>query len=277
MKGYCVWTPNIYFRVIFLGRVLRMSSRRDFLKKCLAIGAMGSFLPTVSGTATSHARGIPRIPVLLYHRIGDTGGHLTVTTDQFDDDLSRLADEGYESIPLHLFQSALRGDEVILPQRPIVITFDDGYLDNYLNAFSVLRKHNMTATFFIITSLLGEYDRLAVGHIREMQAAGMTFGSHTVSHRSLGDLEQTEVEAELKRSKIVMEDLLRRKIDYIAYPKGSFNPLTIQAAENIGYRGGFSIHPGVCTSDTNPYILRRIPVFSFDSNVMRAMAKRGRA
>lgn len=254
-----------------------MSSRRDFLKKCLAVGAMGSFFSTGSSSSVSHANGMPRIPVLLYHRIGDTGGHLTVTTDQFDADLASLKDEGYESISLHHFQSALRGDEVTLPRKPIVITFDDGYLDNYLNAFSVLRRHSMTATFFIITSLVGDYDRLAIGHIREMQAAGMSFGSHTVSHRSLGDLEQHEVEMELKRSKIAMEDLLRRKIDYIAYPKGSFNPLTIQAAENIGYRGAFSIHPGVCTSDTNPYILRRIPVFSFDYNVMRAMAKRGRA
>lgn len=254
-----------------------MGSRRDFLKNCLAMSAIGAFLSTGSDFSIVQAAGAPRIPVLLYHRIGDTGGHLTIETDQFDADLSRLKDEGYESISLHLFQSALRGDEVALPQKPVVITFDDGYLDNYLNAFSVLRKHHMTATFFIITSLVGEYDRLAVGHIREMQAAGMTFGSHTVSHRSLGDLEQFEVEAELKKSKIVMEEVLRRKVDYIAYPKGSFNPLTIQAAENLGYRGGFSIHPGVCTNDTNPYILRRIPVFSFDSNVMRAMAKRGRA
>lgn len=254
-----------------------LKTRRAFIRECLFAGLAGSSLVGNFSMQTANANPAPRIPVLLYHQVGDAGGHLTVTAKGFDTDLSLLEEEGFQSISLAQFQAALRGEPVSLPQRPILLTFDDGYLDNYLNAFPILRKHKMSAVFYVITSLINEYDRLAVGHIREMASAGMFFGSHTVSHRSLGDLEPNEIDTELIRSKKVMEDVLRQKVDTVAYPKGSFNPMTIQSAENMGYWGGFSIHPGVCTPDINPYALRRIPVFSFDSNVFRAMAKRGRA
>lgn len=247
------------------------------MRDALFAGLFGTSITAGFPLQSANANPAPRIPVLLYHQIGDAGGHLSVTPRGFDTDLSLLEEEGFQSISLAQFQAALRGGPVTLPQRPILLTFDDGYLDNYLNAFPILRKHNMSAIFYVITGLINEYDRLAVGHIREMAAAGMSFGSHTVSHRSLGDLEPHEIEIELLQSKKVMEEVLRQKIDTIAYPKGSFNPLTIQSAEKINYWGGFSIHPGVCTPDINPYALRRIPVFSFDSNVIRAMAKRGRA
>ena len=156
-----------------------------------------------------------------------------------------------------------------------MISFDDGYLDNFMNAYLLLRKYGMTGAFFIITSLVGEEDRLAAGHIREMAAHGMSIGSHTVSHRALGDMVYAEAESELALSKSYLEGLLQRTVDFVAYPGGSYNNETAAAASEAGYDGGFTVVPGSCSQDSNPYRLKRIPEFSFSGDVRRTMQPYG--
>ncbi len=253
-----------------------MLTRRCFIKNCVAtVAALGiseAFSPPQVVTATENVD----IPVLLYHRIGDTAGHLTISPDKFAQDLSRLREMGYETISLELFRRYKADPETPLPEKPIMISFDDGYLDNYLNAYLILRQYGMSAAFYIITSLVGEEDRLAAGHIREMANNGMSIGSHTVSHRQLGDLGVEEAMNEMSLSRLYLEGLLQKPVQYIAYPKGSYNDFTGKEANEAGYWGGFSILPGTCSLATNPYVLRRIPVFSFDGDIGRTMAKRGR-
>ena len=215
------------------------------------------------------------IPVLLYHRIGDTEGHLTITPEKFELDLANVREMGFTTITLEAFNRFLADPETELPAKPILISFDDGYLDNFMNAYLSLRKYGMTAAFFIITGMIGEEDRLAAGHIREMAANGMSFGSHTVSHRALGEMAREYAESELILSKAYLEGLLQKSIDFVAYPKGSFNPETGSIACEAGYSGGFSIIPGTCTSETYHYDLKRIPQFSFDGDLRRKMRRFG--
>ena len=251
-----------------------MFSRRTFLKNCISaatiLGASGTLSQFRTGLA---AEGIS-IPVLCYHRVGDTQGHLTVTPDKFETDLCRLRDEGYETISLETFRQYRLDPESPVPDKPILLTFDDGYLDNYLNAYLLLRKYGMTAAFFVITSLVGTPDRLSVGHIREMAAGGMSIGSHTVSHRELGEMSVEEAANEMSLSSLYLEGVVQQPIRYIAYPKGSFNESTPHVANEAAYWGGFSVMNGTCSRGTNPYILRRIPIFSFDGDVIRTMNKR---
>ena len=253
-----------------------MITRRRFIKNCIATAAAVGIGTSFSPLAVVDAVSSTDIPVLLYHRIGDTEGHLTISPEKFEMDLARLRELDYEAISLDTFRKFLIDSNTEMPQKPIMISFDDGYLDNFLNAYPLLRKYGMTAAFYVITSLVGAEDRLAVGHIREMAANGMSIGSHTVSHRALGDMGKEEAENELLLSRSYLEGVLQKPVEFIAYPKGSYNGQTGPLAYESGYRGGFSVMPGTCTRDTNPFVLRRIPIFSYDGDIRRTMIKRGR-
>ncbi len=251
-----------------------MLTRRRFLTNAILSAASIGISACFSSLPVARAADEVDIPVLLYHRIGNAAEHLTITPDKFAADLSRLREMGYETISLEKFRQFRLDPETPLPENPVLITFDDGYLDNYLNAYSILRKYGMTAAFFVITGMVGEEDRLTAGNIREMAANGMSIGSHTVSHRPLGDMEVEEAANEMSFSRLYLEGLLQQPVRYIAYPKGSFNESTAHIANEAAYWGGFSVMTGTCSRETNPYVLRRIPVFSYDGNVGRAMEKR---
>lgn len=253
-----------------------MLTRRCFIRNCFAtaaaVGLSGALSSPVMGGEVKEID----IPVLLYHRVGDTPGNLTITPAKFAQDLVRLREIGYETISLDTFHRYKVDYETPLPSKPIMISFDDGYLDNYLNAYSILRQYGMTAAFYIITSMVGKEDRLAAEHMREMAANGMSIGSHTVSHRELGEMGVEEAANEMSLSRMYLEGLLQKPVNFIAYPKGSYNGSTGAVASEAGYWGGFSILPGTCSRWTNPYVLKRIPVFSFDGEIGRTMARRGR-
>ncbi|MDR3591712.1 MAG: polysaccharide deacetylase family protein [Negativicutes bacterium] len=249
-----------------------MISRRQFLKVCaqavVATSFAGSFFPGAAGFAAG------RVPVLAYHRIGYNDGDLTVTPERLASDLGALAREGYQSITLDQFARYLKGDEANLPAQPMLLTFDDGYRDNYENAFPVLQRNGMTAAFFIITGMVDTPERITASQILEMAHYGMSFGSHTVSHRSLDELSGQEALQELTFSRQQLEDIVGRPVDFIAYPKGGFNNETIRIAKDTGYFGGLTVRYGTCSGDSPHYTLRRIPVFRPDPGVLAVISRR---
>jgi peptidoglycan/xylan/chitin deacetylase (PgdA/CDA1 family) len=214
------------------------------------------------------------IPVLVYHRVGYNECSLNITPERFAQDLRQLKDHGYQTISLRQFQDYLLGRLEELPEKPILITLDDGYLDNYENAYPILRYHGMVATFFIITGMLGNTDRLDYYHILEMKNQGMSFGSHTVSHRLLERLPNTEINEELNSSRSTLENILGSPVQAVAYPSGSYNHATIKLAQDNGYINGFTVTQGICSTDSPKFELRRIPIFSYDGNIISVIAKR---
>lgn len=200
---------------------------------------------------------------------------MTVSYERFETDLYQLQKMEFSTIHLDTFRRYLLDSETKLPENPLLISFDDGYLDNYLNAYPLLKKYGMTAAFFIITGMVGEPDRLAGAHIREMAANGMGIGSHTVSHRELGEMGEEEAANEMSLSRLFLEGLLQRPIHFIAYPRGSYNESTARLANEKAYNGGFSVDYGTCSPESDPYALERIPVFGFDRGIRQTMIKRG--
>lgn len=252
-----------------------MITRRQFLRICASTLAVGSSLEMVSAWSAVAEASYREIPVLIYHRVGYTKGHLTVTPERLAADLEALRESGYQTIGLPVFEKFLQDGQIELPKRPLLITFDDGYDDNWEYAFPLLKQYNMTAVFYIITALIGQPERLTAAQIKEMAAAGMFFGSHTISHRALAELPESEIRDELQTSKNILETLLDTDIRTIAYPKGSYNEDTLRIAKEIGYTAGFSTRYGKCSRQGNHYILKRIPVFSFDRDIFTVLVKRG--
>lgn len=248
-----------------------MINRRQFIKLC-ACSIMAIGINQLWGLAGGRAAD-RKIPILLYHRVGYTSGHLTVSPERFVNDLQLLRGQGYKTITLETLQSFLLNRNTDLPEKPILITFDDGYLDNYEYAYPILKQYGMVASFFIITSMLWDKERLSPEHIREMAVGGMSFGSHTVSHRQLGKLTSDEMQEELNCSRATLESILGSSVQTIAYPRGSYSSETIKEAKGTGYLAGFTTNPGTCSLRSTIFELNRIPIFDYDTNILEIMAK----
>lgn len=251
-----------------------MMTRRHFLAVCMktmtALVLSEVFHDLPAGMGSAHLS----VPVLLYHRVGYTSGPLTVTPERFASDLAYLRDHGYQGISLEDFHRSMIAKTAALPEKPILITFDDGYLDNYDQAYPLLDRFTTPATFFIITSLLGAGSRLADKHIQRLARAGMSFGSHTVSHRRLDELPDEQVRHELSDSKTCLEGVLGKPVVSLAYPQGGYNNKIIELACNAGYVSAFTTTSGVCSRSTAALELKRIPVFSYDADVIAVMAQK---
>jgi len=132
----------------------------------------------------------------------------------------------------------------------------------------------MVASFYIITGMVGNNDRLTISQIREMQTAGMDFGAHTVTHRPLAELVPREVTTELNKSKFDLEQIVGKSVDFISYPCGSYKSETLKIAHEAGYLGGFSVQDGFAEF-SNPLTIRRIPIFHHDHSIAYVMARKG--
>lgn len=214
------------------------------------------------------------VPILLYHKVGNDADSLTVSTERFANDMEYLAQNGYNTLSLADVRRRLNNEEANMPHKPVLITFDDGYLDNYTNAFPILEKYNLKASFYIITGMIGQPNRVTAAQIKEMDAAGMGIGSHTVTHSALGELGPEAVMTELSQSKATLEQMLGKNIDFIAYPCGSYHQDTLQMVRKVGYRGGFSVRQGNAMF-TDTLAIRRIPVFKYDRSISYIMMKKG--
>lgn len=248
-------------------------SRRQFL-----LGASASAAALIGAGAIANYEVIRRlwssVPVLLYHKVGGDADNLTVSTERFTKDMQYLAEHGYNTLSLDDVRRRLTDQDAKMPNKPVLITFDDGYLDNYTNAFPILEKYNLKASFYIITGMIGQPNRVTAAQIKEMDAAGMGIGSHTVTHSSLGDLQPEQVITELSESKTMLEQLLGKSIEFIAYPCGSYHQDTLQMVHNTGYQGGFSVRQGNAMF-IDKLAIRRIPIFKYDKSLAYIMMRKG--
>ncbi len=201
------------------------------------------------------------IPVLNYHKIDDIDNPLAVTPAEFAEQVGYLADNGYHTITPDQLMGYLKYGRA-LPDKPILITFDDGYRDNYANAYPILKKHGFTATIFLVTDLVGNDDRfLTWDEAREMHKNGFVFGSHTVSHLPLTTLDPEQIAGELAASAAEIERQLGARPRYFAYPTGAYNLKIEELVRQSGYRAAFTIRYGQVGLESDPYALERIPIY----------------
>lgn len=195
------------------------------------------------------------VPILMYHSIATQPGNiLRIPKTRFDEQMKWLKDNGYSSVTLDEAYEAV-SEKKELPEKSVVITFDDGYIDNYENAFPVLKKYGMSGTVFMIT---GKIDDKANGYLtadmlKEMDKSVLKIEAHTIDHKDLDKLSYKKQLEELKGSKETLENLLDRKIEFMAFPSGKYNSNTIKAAKESGYKMCFKMNGGQGTIDDDIY------------------------
>lgn len=211
--------------------------------------AAQSAVNTVSASSATDsslaARPLVRsIPILMFHSIlTEKGNAARIPPEDFAAEMKWLHTNGYATLTLDEFfadYSAGKG----FPKKSVVLTFDDGYGDNYSTAWPVLKKYGFHATIFMISGKIGQPGYLTAKEIKEMSTAGIAFECHTVTHPSLAELSYTKQYAELANCKKALETLTGKPVRYVAYPNGSYDLETLRAAREIGFSVGLKMSGG---------------------------------
>ena len=201
------------------------------------------------------------VPILNYHKVDDFYHSLSIPPEEFEEQMKYLSEHGFTTITPDQLMAYLNHDRE-LPENPILITFDDGYLDNFTNAYPIMKKYGFTATIFLVTNKVGhEGNFMTWDQVRTMQKDGFVFGSHTVSHAALTKVSREQGMMELTDSRKELEQQLGVKARYFAYPTGAYNRQIEDMVKQAGYKAAFTIRYGQAGTESNPYALERIPIF----------------
>ena len=181
----------------------------------------------------------------------------------------------HHPVDLDTLLAGLDGKEE-LPEKAVAITFDDGFSKTFEHALPVLTRHRIPATMFIVADRIGEDNDwmhrrgmprrqlMGAGQIRDMHTAGITIGSHTLSHPRLPECTPEIMRTEIADSKARLEDMLSRPVTHFAYPFGLYDDMTRQLVEQCGYHSACSTLSGFNNKQTDRYELRRIEVYGSD-------------
>lgn len=226
-----------------------------------------------------------RMPVLMYHRVGpslnDWEARYAIGADAFAAQMQVLRRDGFRPVAIDTLIQWLEGGPA-LPDKALLITFDDGFRGVRDHALPVLESLGWPFTVFLVSDLIGmddawtrtqnpagvTYPLLDAGEILDMQRRGVSFHSHTRTHPSLPTLDDEELADQLLGSRHALSELLGREVRYLAYPFGHSDERVEAAARRAGYRAAFSTRSGFNRRGANPFQIRRIDVFGTDTPTM---------
>ena len=233
-----------------------------------------------------------RLPVLMYHSILNGGEdkvspyYRTTTSPKiFAEQMELLRAEGFRGVNLQEGRELLRRGSA---EKIVAVTFDDGFRDFYTQAFPVLKQHSFSATMFLPTAFIDnkplrfkERECMTWNEVRELHNAGIEFGSHTVNHPKLYELDFAQIRTELEVSKSVIEEKLGAAISSFAYPYAfpSADRQFVEALEELlkgaGYECNATTRIGRVSTDDDPFTLKRLPVNSADDAALFVAKIRG--
>ncbi|MFC4769986.1 polysaccharide deacetylase family protein [Effusibacillus consociatus] len=200
------------------------------------------------------------IPILMYHSISDNPKNLLcLSPKRFAEHMQHLKDAGYNTITFRDLEDWEAGKPI--PVKPVLITLDDGYRDNYTDAYPVLKQLNLKATIFMTTGFFNQRMNLTEDMAKEMMGSGLIeFGSHTVSHGDLTTQTDERLHSEIIESKLELESKLGVPITAFCYPAGRFNEKTLSYVKQAGYRLAVTTRPGWAELSQGVHTLHRIRI-----------------
>lgn len=209
------------------------------------------------------------IPILCYHRVGNSTNRMTVSTAAFAEQLDWLDANGYRVLRLQDLAAFLDGKQA-LPAKSVVLTFDDGYESYYRYAYPLLKKHGFPATVFLYTDFVGAGDALNWPQMQEMTATGLIdIQAHSKTHANLINRLRDESEAAYRQrldteARVPREQIERRlklPVKQFAYPYGDANEIVLDVLTRNNYRLGVTVNPGGTPFYAQPLMLRRTMIY----------------
>jgi peptidoglycan/xylan/chitin deacetylase (PgdA/CDA1 family) len=212
--------------------------------------------------------------ILMYHYVGYPPAdadrvrrNLTVTTDNFRAQMQQLQTQGYHPISLYELNDALITGAT-LPANPVILTFDDGYIEHYTTVFPILQEFGFTATFFIITGRIddGDPNYITWAQVSEMAAAGMTMESHTITHSELDERDYDFLVYELLGSLQTLEAYTGQPVRMLAYPAGRYDENTLSVVATTPLWRALTTETGTLHTTDNRFEMARVRI-SFDTTL----------
>ncbi len=223
------------------------------------------------------------VPILTWHRVHLFATELTksvpdetVEPSVFASEIAALADHGYHSITqLQLYDALFRGTP--LPPKPVMLTVDDGYVDDVNQILPVLRAHHMVATFYIITGRFHEPGFLDESQVRQLDAAGMDVGAHTRHHVPLSSVSTGVMKNEILGSRNDLQRVLGHPVQWFAYPYGAYDAAVVDELRRAGFVLAATTNGGTVESSQAPLQLPRIHVGRAETaaGILACMASSG--
>ena len=216
-----------------------------------------------------------KLTILMYHKIDERPAGVRnpgnfVSPPRFEEQMDAVLSWGYHTIGFDQWLDYRNGVAVSLPERPLIVTFDDGYTCFDTNAWPVLRARSMGATVFLVASQIGGANVWDEGEvrlplmnaerIRALQSEGVHFGSHSLSHRALARIPADEAFRELSGSRWTLGEMLGRDVSAFAYPFSNQNTLVRELAKQAGYRCAVRGRGRMNSRRQDPFGLYRIKV-----------------
>lgn len=200
------------------------------------------------------------LPILMYHSISKGNGNsLRVPKEKFAQEMKWLKDHGYYTLsPAETYAVLTQGKKP--REKCVLITLDDGYVDNYYNAYPILQRYDMKATVFMIGNAVGAKNHLTKQQLMDMHQHGISIESHTIHHWELNRLRASLQRNELIHSKHFLDRLFQQNTIMLSYPSGRYNAETLRLAEQSGYKMAVTTKPGSASSSQGMFTLHRIRV-----------------
>lgn len=215
----------------------------------------------------------PPVPILMYHEIAglaDTDSGLAVPPGNFARQLGYLHDAGFQTVTAGTLAEVMNGGADQLPERAVVLTFDDGFEDFYRQALPLLDRYGFTATLYVTTGWLQDAGPLAAGRrpgrmlcwsqVAEAAGAGIEIGAHSRLHPQLDQLPRQRLREELRGGKAQLEDRLGRPVPGLAYPFGYSSAAVRAEARAAGHGYACAVGNTLLRPGTDPLALPRLTV-----------------
>lgn len=201
------------------------------------------------------------IPILMYHSIGiHRRNNLLVAPAKFNSQIQHLHKSGYQSICFQTLENHWRLGKP-LPAKPILLTFDDGYKDNYTIAYPILKKYKFKATIFVITNFVDDANHLSQKEIKEMISSGLIdIGAHTKTHPDLTTVPSKKVYQEIFGSKQILTKYTGKPVIAFAYPIGKYNYEAVKATGAARYKFAVTTKPGYANPKQGWLTLHRLRI-----------------
>ena len=202
-------------------------------------------------------------PILEYHMVKDDAKpdevRYAVPPAEFAAQLDYLAQEGYTTITPQDYARARKGKQE-LPAKPVILSFDDGYEDNWRVVLPMLQERGMKAVFYVVTNDIGQPGYMTWDNLFDLEHSGMEIGSHTANHIPLTTLTPTEQRDELRLSKLLLEWRGMGTIYSFSYPNGAYDDSIVTMLAEENYLTAVTGEAGLNTVETNPYRLHRVNI-----------------
>ena len=202
-----------------------------------------------------------KIPILMYHSISDDdpNNNLLVPPSMFEEQMAWLEANEFTAMDLDEALDSMETGKV--PKRPVVITFDDGYSDNYTSAFPSLKNHGLKATFFVITDGVDDGYYMSSEMLKEMQSNGMSIQNHTANHLELDKLSREDAYDTIKRGQDFLRNNIGSDANYLCYPVGKYNSETIEIEKELGIKAATTTQGGISSIGDGLYQLKRVRIY----------------